>query len=132
MVSWIDEDLDPRNGTWIARTLLQQRGSQIPERGKDYNHSTYCDLIITGLVGLRPNANDTVEVHPLIPDGEWDYFCLDNVHYHAHVLTILYDKTGERYHRGSGLRVLADGKEIGSLDRLGRLTGKLDASARSL
>jgi len=23
------------------------------ERGKDYNHSTFCDLIITGLVGLR-------------------------------------------------------------------------------
>src|SRR5208282_1931853 len=36
VVPWIDEDLDPCTGVWIARTLLKQRGSEIPERGKDY------------------------------------------------------------------------------------------------
>jgi hypothetical protein len=125
VVPWIDEDLDPYTGVWIARTLLKQRGSQIPERGKDYNHSTYCDLIITGLVGLRPRADDTIEVDPLIPDGVWDYYCLDNVHYHGHLLTILYDKSGSRYGKGKGLRVLADGKEIAASKRLKRLTGQL-------
>ena len=110
---------------WIARTLLKQRGWEIPERGKDYNHSTYCDLIITGLVGLRPGADDTVEVNPLIPGGAWDYFCLDNVHYHDHLLTILYDKTGSRYGKGRGLRVLADGKEIAASEKLERLTGQI-------
>jgi len=112
IVPWIDEDLDPCTGVWIARTLLKQRGSEIPERGKDYNHSTYCDLIITGLVGLRPRADNLVVVDPLMPDGVWDYFCLDNVHYHGHTLTIFYDKTGDRYGKGKGLHVLADGKEI--------------------
>ena len=24
------------------------------ERGKDYNHSTFCDLVTCGLVGVRP------------------------------------------------------------------------------
>ena len=126
VVSWIDEDLDPRNGTWIARTLLQQRGSEIPERGKDYNHSTYCDLIITGLVGLRPNATGTVEVNPLVPDGTWDYFCLDNVDYHRHRLTILYDRTGSRYGRGKGLRLLVHGRLIAASAKLERITGKLN------
>ncbi len=126
VVCWIDEDLDPRNGAWIARTLLQERGSKIPERGKDYNHSTYCDLVITGLVGLRPNATDTVEINPLIPDNRWEFFCLDNVHYHDHRLTILYDKSGRRYNRGSGLRIFADGKEIAASEKLERLTGKLN------
>ena len=125
VVSWIDEDLDPRNGVWIARSLLKQRGSEIPERGKDYNHSTYCDLVITGLVGLRPSAGDTIEVKPLVPDGAWDYFCLDNVHYHGHIVTILYDRTGKRYGRGKGLRVLADGREIASAKRLQRVFGYL-------
>jgi hypothetical protein len=126
VVPWIDEDLDPYTGVWIARTLLKQRGSEIPERGKDYNHSTYCDLIITGLVGLRPGANEAVVVNPLIPDGVWDYFCLDNVHYHGHTLTILYDKTGNRYGKGKGLRVLADGKEIGASKKLERLNGQIE------
>ena len=125
VVPWIDEDLDPYTGGWIARTLLQQRGSEIPERGKDYNHSTYCDLVITGLIGLRPRADDIVEVNPLIPDGIWDYFCLDNVHYHRHSLTILYDRTGKHYSKGMGLRIFADGKEIAASEHLERLTGRL-------
>ena len=125
VVPWIDEDLDPYKGVWIARKLLKERGSEIPERGKDYNHSTYCDLIITGLVGLRPRADNIVEVNPLIPDGLWNYFCLDNVHYHGHTLTIFYDKTGERYGKGKGLRILEDGQEIGSSRTLRRTLARL-------
>jgi hypothetical protein len=124
VVPWIDEDLNPGNGDWIARTLLKQRGSEIPERGKDYNHSTYCDLVISGLVGLRPRADDIVEVNPLAP-LTWDYFCLDQVRYHGRWLTILWDKTGEHYQKGKGLRVLADGMEIAASDMLERVTGAL-------
>ena len=124
-VPWIDEDLDPYRGMWIARAVLKRNGAGIPERGKDYNHSTYCDLIICGLVGLRPRADNIVEVNPLVPNGAWDYFCLDNVHYHGHVLTILYDKTGGRYGKGAGLRVFADEKLIATRKGLGRLIGKL-------
>jgi hypothetical protein len=124
-VPWIDEDLDPNTGAWIARTLLKQRGSDIPERGKDYNHSTYCNLVITGLVGLRPRADNEVVVVPMVPDGQWNYFCLDNVHYHGHILTILYDQTGDRYYRGKGLRVFSDRKLIAGSNKLGRLTGAL-------
>jgi predicted GH43/DUF377 family glycosyl hydrolase len=127
VVPWIDEDINPIDGDWIARTLLRQRGSKIPERGKDYNHSTYCDLIISGLVGLRPRADGIVEVNPLAP-LTWDYFCLDQIRYHGRWLTILWDKTGEHYQKGRGLRVLADGQEIASADSLRRLTGALPSS----
>ena len=95
------------------------------ERGKDYNHSSYCDLVITGLVGLRPRQDETVEVNPLLPAGVWDYFRLEGVPYHGRMLTISYDRTGERYGKGSGLRVFADGVEIGALGALGRLTAQL-------
>ena len=62
------------------------------ERSRYYNHSTFNDLMITGLIGLRPRMDNTVEVNPLIPEGKWDYFCLDNVLYHGRNLTILWDK----------------------------------------
>ncbi len=135
VVPWIDENLDPRTGEWLARKMLLQQEEKrkaegkepggIKERGKDYNHSTYCDLVITGLVGLRPRADDTVEVNPLVPDGKWDWFCLDNVLYHGRILTILWDKTGDKYGKGKGLRVLADGREIARSEALGRITGRL-------
>jgi hypothetical protein len=89
------------------------------ERGKDYNHSTFCDLVITGLVGLRPRADDVLEVNPLVPDGTWEYFCLDDILYHGQTLTILYDKSGSRYHLGSGLQILVDGVQVAKSPTLG-------------
>ncbi len=132
VVPWIDENLNPLTGDWISRTRLKSwkngawdAGKGGEERGKDYNHSTYCDLLISGLIGLRPRADDTVEVNPLVPEGVWDYFCLDQVRYHGHSLTILFDKTGQRYGKYKGLRVFADGIQIAAADSLQRLTGKL-------
>ena len=127
-VPWIDENQNPVTGDWIARTLLIQRGRQIPERGKDYNHSTFCDLVISGLIGLRPRADDTVEVHPLAP-AEWDYFCLDQIPYHGRLLTILWDRTGAHYSHGAGLRVWADGREVAAGSTLAPLTGPLPPAA---
>lgn len=131
---WIDENLNPYTGEWIARDIHQQEGhtEKNTERGKDYNHSTFCDLVISGLVGLRPRADDIVEVNPLVPEGVWDYFCLDNVSYHGRNLTVLWDKTGQKYGRGSGLRVLSDGREIAHSETLSRVTGKLPAGPEAL
>jgi hypothetical protein len=132
VVPWIDENLNPFTGDWIARTRLKSwkegtwdadKGGV--ERGKDYNHSSYCDLIISGLIGLQPRADNVVEVQPLIPAGKWDWFCLDAVPYHGRLLTIFYDKSGTKYGKGKGLRILADGEEIGMSETLGRLTAEL-------
>lgn len=109
---YIGEYLDEVTGYWL-------KGDQ--ERSRYYNHSTFNDLIITGLVGLRPRIDDMVEVNPLIPEGKWDWFCLDNILYHGHNLTIIWDKDGSRYHQEKGLSVLVDGKKAGHLDTLGRL-----------
>jgi len=125
VVPWIDEVQNPTNGDWISRTMLNRGGAKIPERGKDYNHSTFCDLVISGLIGLRPRADDVVEVNPLVPADAWSYFCLDRIRYHGCELTILYDKSGERYGKGKGLRVFCDGREIAAADKLTRVTGTL-------
>jgi hypothetical protein len=109
---YIGEYLDETTGYWL-------KGDQ--ERSRYYNHSTWNDLMITGLCGLRPRADQTLEVNPLLPENKWDYFCLDNVLYHGHNLTIVWDKDGSRYHAGKGLRVYVDGTLAGHRDTLGRL-----------
>ena len=107
-VCWIDENLNPFTGDWISRTMLKARGSKTVERGKDYNHSTFCDLIISDLVGIRPSMNDYLTIYPLVPDAYWDWFCLDKVKYHNKILTIIWDKDGTKYKRGKGFSIFID------------------------
>jgi hypothetical protein len=113
---YIGEYLDEQNGQWLKPDS---------DRSRYYNHSTFCDLVISGLVGLVPRDDDTIVVDPLIPADAWDWFCLDNVPYHGRTLTILWERTGRRYQKGSGLRVFADGVEIARSDDLTRVTGIL-------
>ena len=109
---YLGEYLDETTGQWL-------KGRQ--ERSRYYNHSTFADLVITGVVGLRPQDTDEVEVQPLLPDAIWDWFCLDGVKYHGKVLTIIWDRDGSRYHRSPGLSILADGKPLGQRKDLGKL-----------
>ncbi len=107
---YIGEYLDEKTGAW----LMGDR-----ERSRYYNHSTYNDLIITGIVGLRPQQDGSIVINPLVPQGQWPYFCLDGVTYRGHTLTIIWDQDGQRYHQGSGLTLLVDGHPVASRKDLG-------------
>ncbi|WP_276501027.1 MGH1-like glycoside hydrolase domain-containing protein [Terrimonas pollutisoli] len=113
---YIGEYLDEKTGYWL-------KGDE--ERSRYYNHSTFNDLIISGLIGLRPRADGIVEVHPLLPDNKWSWFCLDNVLYHGKIVTIIWDKEGTKYKKGKGLSVWVNGMKVASSPSLKKVTGKL-------
>lgn len=75
-----------------------------------YNHSSYNNLVISGLCGIRPSAGDTLDINPLI-DSSITYFYLDNIWYHGHKLTLIYDVDGSKYNAGKGLTILVDDKK---------------------
>ncbi|HWV66557.1 glycosyl hydrolase family 95 catalytic domain-containing protein [Chitinophaga sp.] len=100
---YLGEYQDEKNGYWL-------KGDD--PRSSYYNHSGFCDLVISDLIGLKPREDEQLELHPLIPPGAWDWFCLDQVPYHGRLLTILWDKSGNRYHKGKGFQVFADGKKL--------------------
>ena len=113
---FIGEYLDEKTCEWLRFK---------PERSYYYNHSLFADLLIAGLVGLRPRADETVDVYPLLPENTWDWFCLDGVPYHHRSLTIVWDRDGQHYKRGAGLAILADGDVLARSGRLGKLTAQL-------
>ncbi len=113
---YVGEYLDEKTGYWL-------KGDE--ERSRYYNHSTFNDLIITGLVGLRPRADDVIEVSPLLPAGKWNWFCLDNVLYHGKIITIIWDMDGKKYNRGKGFSVWVNGKKSASSESLKKLIGHL-------
>ena len=112
-IPWIDENMDPYNGSWLARELLLKKDPvKIPERGKDYSHSTFADLVITGLCGLQSSLYGDISAHPLLPEKSWDYFLLDGVPVHGHTVSVQFDRDGSRYGRGAGLTLYVDGAAV--------------------
>ena len=75
-----------------------------------YLHSSFNNLVITGLCGIRPSSVDSLVINPLV-DNSIQYFCLADVFYHGHKLTVIYDVNGSKYHLGKGLTVFVDGKK---------------------
>ncbi len=111
---YIGEYHDEVTGTW-----LRNKGKN--PRSRYYNHSTFCDLVISGLVGVCPQPDDSIVIHPLLPADTWEWFALDNVSYHGKSITILWDKTGSKYQRGQGLSVIVNGKLVAHSNSLQRI-----------
>jgi hypothetical protein len=135
-VPWIGESLHPRSGIWLSRAIALEMSIPLVKtrpvmkdmnhaltRGQHYNHSSYCDLVISGLIGLRFEDDGAIVVDPLVPEDTWEWFALDGVEYGGVKLTVLYDRTGKKYGRGAGLTLLADGRRIGHATKLRALTG---------
>jgi hypothetical protein len=113
----IEEDYDPATGKPIVG---------LP-RSHHYYHSSYVDLIISGLIGIRPRADAVLEVNPLVPRDPDDanalaWFALENVPYHGHLVAVIYDRDGSHYHRGAGLQLFVDGRRVAQAPALARLT----------
>jgi hypothetical protein len=99
---YVAEAHDPSSPLWIYNAS---------DHSEDYMHSTFNDLVISGLMGLRPQAGNTLDIKPLVPSS-WSYFVLENVPYHGHNVTLMYDRTGDRYHQGPGFHVYLDGRQV--------------------
>lgn len=124
-INWLDENLDPDTGEWLSRKILKswnwRRDKGGYERGKDYNHSAFCDLVIRGIGGVQIGEDKGLTVNSLLPWGSWDYFKIEDFPYQKHKITIAYDKDGSRYRKGKGFWIEVDGEKAASADKAGEM-----------
>lgn len=98
---WLDENMDPDTGIWLAREILRGRKDyDIEDRGRHYNHSSFIDLVMTGICGIRPSSDSKLTVRPL--GVSLDFFSASDIKYHGRLLSVDWNKN-------SGLRVTVDG-----------------------
>ena len=128
IVNWIDENINPFTGDWISRTRLknwdgegwsEDKGGV--ERGKDYNHSGFTDLILSDLLGIKPKIDNTIEINPLIPD-DWEWFAVDNLYFQGKKFSLIWDKTGKKYNRGNGLSLFRDNILVAKSSKIEKIT----------
>jgi F5/8 type C domain len=101
-VPYVAEAANGDTGDWVY---------DASDFSEHYNHSSFVDLVLTGLFGIKPQTNDTVQLKPLVPDN-WAYFAVQNLPYHGHLLSIVWDQDGTHYNAGSGLQVCQDGANV--------------------
>ena len=108
---WIDEVMHPYTGDWTARTHLKKEGWKKAnggyERGKDYNHSTFCDLVLSGLLGIGTDKAGCLTAEPMIP-ASWTYFRVSGIWHSGKRYTVLFDRDGSRYGHGTGVQVYVE------------------------
>ena len=93
--------------------------------GYEYNHSTFADLIMSGLVGLRPGKDGLLSVNPLIPPGELPWWTADGMLIHGKIVSVRFDLDGTHYGKGKGLKVFVDGTVAQSSPAMAELTVQL-------
>jgi hypothetical protein len=97
-VAWIDEVKHPDTDEWSSRNLLREWGWREDkggfERGKDYNHSTFCDNVLGGLLGISSD-NGKISVSPRVPD-DWKSFSVENLWVGEKRYSILYTNNGDQ------------------------------------
>jgi hypothetical protein len=124
------------NGTelyWIAESGCADSGNRSAglsgpawtddaEQGYEYNHSTFIDLILSGLVGLWPDARTgKLSVNPLIPATILPWWTVDGILLHGRAVGVSFDADGTKYGRGAGLKVWVDGKLAASSATMAKL-----------
>lgn len=90
-------------------------------RSPHYFHSGFIDLILSGFVGIRPRADDVLEVNPLADGDSVSFFRAENILYHGHDIAVQWDTSGEQYGT-AGLIIIIDGETAASVPDLTRLT----------
>lgn len=75
-------------------------------------------IYVEDMGGIQPRSDDKVELWPI--DLGYDHFMVNNLRYHGHDLTIVWDEDGSHYGLGEGYSLFIDGERKASADALGR------------
>ena len=107
--AFVGESFHGDDGYWLTRRLMHQRRHGDRNRGDHYFHSSFADLVLSGLVGLDVTADGSaLVVHPLFAPGAVSYFRATRVRIWCREIEVVWDEHGRRYGGARGLSVWVD------------------------
>lgn len=102
-INFIDEVMRPFELIWNVREAVKNGYNLTggPNRGRDYNHSTFIDLVLRGLCGISWDSQELT----LLPkiQGIWKWFKLENLTHRGVTYNIWYDEDGTVFNKGRGV-----------------------------
>lgn len=77
-------------------------------------------IFVEDMAGIQPRSDDKIELWPIALG--YDHFMVNNVRYHGHDVTVVWDPDGSEYGLGAGYSLFLDGQKKVTTATLGRLT----------
>ena len=146
---FVGESFHGEDGYWLTRELLYQRKAGDRRRGDHYLHSSYADLVLSGLVGIHVENATVVRasaatssgvtssgatgpgrgvapclvVEPLIGAGQLAWFSASSVRVQGREVAVAFDADGTHFSEDgvAGLAVWLDGRLVAHAPTLQRL-----------
>ncbi|PWN36792.1 glycogen debranching enzyme [Meira miltonrushii] len=107
----LEEDYNPDKGGAIVGL----------DRSPHYFHSGFVDIVLGGLVGIRPRSDDKLEINPLVDQNSGpSWFRAEEVPYHGSNIAVQYDRDGSHYGT-KGLVIERDGQQVAASATLQRI-----------
>ncbi|NDO91037.1 hypothetical protein GYH36_16490 [Cellulosimicrobium cellulans] len=75
-------------------------------------------IYVEDMGGIQPRSDDKIELWPI--DLGYEHFMVNNLRYHGHDVTIVWDEDGSHYGLGAGYSLFVDGERKAAADALGR------------
>ena len=137
---FVGESFHGDGGYWLTRRLMFERRHGDKRRGDHYFHSSFCDLVLAGLVGIDVDdqwgaadgigeggtaSRPTLVVHPLFEASQLSYLRASRVRVRGRDVEVTWDVDGTRYKGPVGLAVWVDGRLRAHSHQLLRLTVRL-------
>ncbi|CAL8125673.1 unnamed protein product [Orchesella dallaii] len=111
-VPYVAECHSPYRKLWVCDSF---------NHSEHYAHSTYIDNVLGDLLGIEPQSENSFVISPLIPSS-WSFFIVENLLYHSHNITVLYDSDGSKYNLGAGMKIFLNGELAASQPQVGRMS----------
>lgn len=103
-INFIDEVMMPYESIWVVREQARSGKKEFSggkNRGRDYNHSTFIDLVLRGLCGVDTQSQE-LKLKPRIK-GIWKWFKIENLTFKKQTYNVYYDEDGTVFNKGKGV-----------------------------
>lgn len=106
---------DKNIGEWYIPSNGEEFGGV-----KDYFHSTFPDIIISDILGVKPTLEGSLSISPLLTESTWNHFYLGELSIHGKLLDIAWKRDWEPQKKGNqqALKIWVDGKLVSKTKNL--------------
>ncbi|MFD2796076.1 discoidin domain-containing protein [Promicromonospora vindobonensis] len=123
LLDWMAWSIYPNGDARVANQAEYYSGWNAETKTYNRNNPNHVMLgnmsyiFVEDMGGIQPRSDDLIELSPI--DLGYDHFMVNNLRYHGHDVSIVWDPDGTHYGLGAGYSLFVDGERKASADTIG-------------